>query len=261
MPAQNRKESGFTLIELLVVIAIIAILAAILFPVFAQAREKARAISCLSNMKQIGNATTMYVQDYDETFPFVLACNAPSPQAGTTPPLQLEPYIKSAGVWACPSSNPSQVLTYDAARDVALWNGIWMFPKSYVGKFPTIGASDKIFINLGCGMTGTPKRLAAVATPAETIAVSDASCMSNCGGTRSIWSAQCSVWCNTSLIRGNGIRHQKGLNVVFCDGHAKWLHASYVASNCGRLFDPGRTMDNITVWQKKGVAQPANAYD
>src|SRR6201988_4702864 len=65
-PTRNR---GFTLIELLVVIAIIAILAAILFPVFAQAREKARQASCLSNMKQIGLGMTMYVQDYDETFP------------------------------------------------------------------------------------------------------------------------------------------------------------------------------------------------
>lgn len=67
-PLQSR--SGFTLIELLVVIAIIAILAAILFPVFAQAREKARSASCLSNTKQLGLGLVMYVQDYDETFPY-----------------------------------------------------------------------------------------------------------------------------------------------------------------------------------------------
>src|SRR5690349_3905542 len=65
----SRVRRGFTLIELLVVIAIIAILAAILFPVFAQAREKARQSSCLSNMKQIGSALLMYVQDYDEVWP------------------------------------------------------------------------------------------------------------------------------------------------------------------------------------------------
>src|SRR5687768_9352001 len=63
------KSRGFTLIELLVVIAIIAILAAILFPVFAQAREKARMTSCLSNMKQLGTGLMMYVQDYDQTYP------------------------------------------------------------------------------------------------------------------------------------------------------------------------------------------------
>src|SRR5580700_6968958 len=70
---------GFTLIELLVVIAIIAILAAILFPVFAQAREKARAISCLSNMKQIGTAEQMYIQDYDEKTFFRASATAPTP--------------------------------------------------------------------------------------------------------------------------------------------------------------------------------------
>jgi prepilin-type N-terminal cleavage/methylation domain-containing protein len=89
-------RSGFTLIELLVVIAIIAILAAILFPVFAQAREQARKTACLSNLKQIGLACNMYVQDYDETFPFAW---------GTTGPwcYALNPYVKSAGISA--SSN------------------------------------------------------------------------------------------------------------------------------------------------------------
>src|SRR5215470_16151965 len=71
VPMRLRSRwAGFTLIELLVVIAIIAILAAILFPVFAQARDKARAAGCLSNTKQIGTAVNMYIQDYDETFPF-----------------------------------------------------------------------------------------------------------------------------------------------------------------------------------------------
>ncbi len=68
-PSSRRSATGFTLIELLVVIAIIAILAAILFPVFAQAREKARQASCLSNMKQLGTSVLMYVQDYDEQYP------------------------------------------------------------------------------------------------------------------------------------------------------------------------------------------------
>src|ERR1051326_5262280 len=77
----HSNKRAFTLIELLVVIAIIAILAAILFPVFAQAREKARGISCLSNMRQLGTATYMYVQDYDETFPmnFYMGQDGPAP--------------------------------------------------------------------------------------------------------------------------------------------------------------------------------------
>src|ERR1700710_1313325 len=100
-----RTARGFTLIELLVVIAIIAILAAILFPVFAQAREKARGISCLSNTKQIGLATQMYAQDYDETLEISLYA-----QSFTVSPVvlvawydELFPYVKSAAVFQCPS--------------------------------------------------------------------------------------------------------------------------------------------------------------
>ena len=75
---------GFTLIELLVVIAIIAILAAILFPVFAQAREKARQVACLSNAKQMGTAAMMYAQDYDEQLMEIYRCQngAPNPNGG-----------------------------------------------------------------------------------------------------------------------------------------------------------------------------------
>jgi prepilin-type N-terminal cleavage/methylation domain-containing protein/prepilin-type processing-associated H-X9-DG protein len=91
-------KKGFTLIELLVVIAIIAILAAILFPVFAQAREKARAISCLSNLKQIGVAVTMYTQDFDETEPN--AYNKWGTMAGWA--CEVFPYVKSVGAFACP---------------------------------------------------------------------------------------------------------------------------------------------------------------
>ena len=87
----NRVRKGFTLIELLVVIAIIAILAAILFPVFAQAREKARSISCLSNFKQLGVAFTMYLQDYDEVvLPRYNACPSTGPAATPDASLTLD---------------------------------------------------------------------------------------------------------------------------------------------------------------------------
>jgi prepilin-type N-terminal cleavage/methylation domain-containing protein/prepilin-type processing-associated H-X9-DG protein len=99
---------GFTLIELLVVIAIIAILAAILFPVFAQARERARAAACLSNVKQIGTGLMMYVQDHDEMYPApfnqIPPINQPTRSSDRIPfELQILPYIKNDQVFACPS--------------------------------------------------------------------------------------------------------------------------------------------------------------
>jgi len=102
------RRRGFTLIELLVVIAIIAILAAILFPVFAQAREKARETTCLSNNKQIGVAMQMYMQDYDNTYPaqkadgiYVFA--AKGKDSGLNWYDEVMPYLKNGQVWICPS--------------------------------------------------------------------------------------------------------------------------------------------------------------
>lgn len=96
-PLRGCRPAAFTLIELLVVIAIIAILAAILFPVFAQARESARRTSCLSNMKQMGTSTMMYVQDYDETFPIVYT--KPCSHAEY---VLLYPYMKNLNIMQCP---------------------------------------------------------------------------------------------------------------------------------------------------------------
>lgn len=107
------KRTGFTLIELLVVIAIIAILAAILFPVFAQAREKARQTACLSNEKQIGLAMMQYVQDNDETWPAQAKdamALADSGIAGANPYNwrdSVYPYIKNLQIWLCPSDRPN----------------------------------------------------------------------------------------------------------------------------------------------------------
>src|SRR5581483_4248901 len=101
----RKHVNGFTLIELLVVIAIIAILAAILFPVFAQAREKARQISCASNEKQLGLAIIQYVQDYDETYPIGF-CD----WTGTAPtwPVGISPYVKTFKVFQCPDDSLSE---------------------------------------------------------------------------------------------------------------------------------------------------------
>ncbi len=95
-----KKQPGFTLIELLVVIAIIAILAAMLFPVFAQAREKARGASCLSNCRQIATGLAMYVQDWDDAFPSVRMGTHVTTWTDT-----LQPYIKNTAINRCPSDH------------------------------------------------------------------------------------------------------------------------------------------------------------
>jgi prepilin-type N-terminal cleavage/methylation domain-containing protein/prepilin-type processing-associated H-X9-DG protein len=131
----NRR--AFTLIELLVVIAIIAILAAILFPVFARARENARRASCMSNLKQIGLGWLQYIQDYDEKCPPIMTCSSQPEDSGpsgsclaprvywySTPSTKglLDPYIKSYQVFACPSQDGTLGYGYNR-RGFALWPG------------------------------------------------------------------------------------------------------------------------------------------
>jgi prepilin-type N-terminal cleavage/methylation domain-containing protein/prepilin-type processing-associated H-X9-DG protein len=109
------KSRGFTLIELLVVIAIIAILAAILFPVFAKAREKARQTACLSNNKQMGYGLTMYTQDYDESLPVQIGDGAGGGSLGFVGATQgnwakgIYPYVKNTQVFSCPNSVPYEI--------------------------------------------------------------------------------------------------------------------------------------------------------
>jgi len=136
------KKRGFTLIELLVVIAIIAILAAILFPVFAKAREKARQTACLSNMKQLALASLMYASDYDETW-------SPMATSGTDPiqyvdlnhpnclhqkiwtayvvPSLLQPYVRNAGIFACPSWSANRTCRANFPLPVTRWSYNWAY--------------------------------------------------------------------------------------------------------------------------------------
>src|SRR5439155_16047246 len=109
MKGARLRRSGFTLIELLVVIAIIAILAAILFPVFAQARDKARQAGCLSNMKQVALGLQMYAGDYDETLthqPNETVFNYADPTARPNFLRSLIPYVRTTGIFVCPSAVP-----------------------------------------------------------------------------------------------------------------------------------------------------------
>jgi prepilin-type N-terminal cleavage/methylation domain-containing protein/prepilin-type processing-associated H-X9-DG protein len=161
---RTEKTSGFTLIELLVVIAIIAILAAILFPVFARARDKGRQAACTSNEKQMSLAFLMYADDYDERFP----AGSWGGRAWNWS-MTIEPYIKNAslGVWRCPSIN----LTFDGAGKQVPLSGDYV---TYGANGELTGDWDNAPVSKGgAGGYGTsdwpPKQLAEVKTPASVV--------------------------------------------------------------------------------------------
>src|SRR3712207_5182643 len=157
----KRQRMGFTLIELLVVIAIIAVLAAILFPVFAKAREAARRTQCVSNVRQLGMALMQYVQDYDETFP----PRMPNPAAGPAFPckpcrtmdwrIYTMPFVKNEGMYRCPSD--SGVPAFFAA-DPTLGGPVHRDPS--VGGYGSSYCLNTVVTRLGA--------LAAIPLPAET---------------------------------------------------------------------------------------------
>jgi prepilin-type N-terminal cleavage/methylation domain-containing protein/prepilin-type processing-associated H-X9-DG protein len=233
-----RRPSGFTLIELLVVIAIIAILAAILFPVFAQARERARISACISNMRQLGAALMMYVQDYDETYPYIrfhgYSNNTEPDRKGKqidTWKNAIRPYLRSLDVLGCPS-NP-------LSRTIPGVPGVWpdkpgmnaegwelepeqRMPISYAMNacastwFPADGK--------GPGAPGPPLRLGQLERPADTFIFAEN--RFHFPDIHVSW-----LWDNC----GGVFAHPAGRvgNFVFYDGHAhskKWLATLYPLS-------------------------------
>ena len=211
-------KKGFTLIELLVVIAIIAILAAILFPVFAQAREKARAANCLSNTKQIGTALNLYVDDYDETVPLML--------------------YNQTGVAGADSSYPCAVFkTQDMiVAGAALW-GTWMdaiFP--YVKNRNIFICPSGVKGVAGYGFNdnltgGYTKHAQANATPICLSQINNASQLVFVGDTlQRKTTSTCCMAHSPVLIYSFAEdsnwrvvnRHNDGMNWTFCDGHAKY---------------------------------------
>ncbi len=196
-----RTRKGFTLIELLVVIAIIAILAAILFPVFARAREKARQTSCLSNAKQIILAVMQYTQDYDECFPFYT--NPQNPTTNRSWWQVLDPYVMNLQVFRCPSS-PSVTVGYG-------WN------------------IDCIGYGPSSGVRLPPTSLATIKHPSTTLVFADKG-----GSTPGYYRP--SRWIGNPSTYGYLYDtylpmitiHNDGANVGYADGHAKWLDGEYV---------------------------------
>ncbi|MBC7526320.1 MAG: DUF1559 domain-containing protein [Chthonomonadaceae bacterium] len=174
MRKSHVKQEGFTLIELLVVIAIIAILAAILFPVFAQARAKARQTSCLSNIKQLTLGWTMYAQDYDESFPqwkwdvnWSGGSGNPKNNGTTLWVNAIFPYVKNTGVYSCPSD----------ARGVTVqqaFGGWFNFDNTLIGFTPAL-LKTKLSYGTSEPLTALDGKqgLAAMDKPTETFLVAD----------------------------------------------------------------------------------------
>lgn len=225
---QRRRKAaaglrGFTLIELLVVIAIIAVLAAILFPVFARAREAARKTACISNVKQIATGMTMYVSDYDSTYP----PRMPNPPAGNGIPCKpcrtvdwrvyAMPYVKNTGVFVCPSDfGIPAVLTNEPMNQIS--------PRpSRLADFTgngSIMANGSYCFNVVTTRLGSE---AAIPQPADTYMGAE------------IWS-----WHSPDALQyfQTGTGHPARIG-YYCDGHAKVSSEADIQAQCAPPSAPG----------------------
>jgi len=242
--ASVRQRRAFTLIELLVVIAIIAILAAILFPVFARAREQARKASCMSNLKQIGLAAMMYVQDYDEMYPIAYLYNTPTVTMWYN---LLDPYAKNKQVFICPSIGKAGPYgTYQSATNDYAWNICGTHSSS-------TGNGFGYYFNSYCtpGGNNHPVTLSIVQEPATTILIFDPpSSGYSAGSSYGIgYSSEQYMpvlhggqpWTSTSTTVTD---FSGGGNYLFADGHVKFLQANAVY--CSSMWNVDKTISTAT---------------
>ncbi len=265
---KRRSSVGFTLIELLVVIAIIAILAAILFPVFAQAREAARKTSCLSNFKQVATGILMYVQDYDESMPPVeYACCNYNPAVDTSYPELIQPYTKNWGIHNCPSdpfaNDDIGLQQMGVPQNAPLKN------KSYAwGLTGDLGYNYMYLSPFNAQARYIGTSLASVGQPANTLMLAD-SIWDLQGGrpagggnwfieAPSWWYSGSSYWFGgwqynnpNSWLRYGGTwpRHNETLNVGFVDGHCKAMKVTGLIAGVNPLT---RTVSdrNAYIWDR-----------
>jgi len=250
------RKSGFTLIELLVVIAIIAILAAILFPVFAKVREKARQIACLSNMKQIGLGFAQYTQDYDEMMPCGIQQKLGNgSDSGIGWAGQIYPYVKSVGVFTCPD---------DTTKPPANTN--YMVMSYAMNQYFDVADGNNPFV----------ASLAQLDAPASTVALLEiTNAIVNPNLSPDVSSPTAGGW-PAWYAAGDGVspglpqyatgnmgipftstayyapaRHTLGSNYLAADFHAKWIRSSLISN--GAPATTSTTAENSSTYQACGV--------